>query len=418
MINFGGELFSEDQFGPLLHDIALLNSLGVRLVLVHGARPQIDDKLKRYRLTIDYSNGLRITTAKVLQLVKEAVGTIRIEIEARFSQGLANSPLAGAAIRVVSGNFVTAQPLGIRDGVDYQHTGEVRRINHTAILRQLEQGDIVLLSPLGYSPTGEAFNLSAEDVATAAAVALRADKLISLIDTPGLLNGQGEVVRQLSIEEAEQFLHHHPQLEQSSAKALFSAIYACHQGVQRTHLIDRHHNGALLLELFSRDGIGTLINSDNYETIESASIDDIAGLLELIEPLEAEGVLVRRSRELLEMEINRFILVKLDSATIGCAALYPFESEKIAEIACFAIHPDYRNVGRGDRLLNYLQQIAIHLGIERLFVLTTRTSHWFLERGFEEGNLRQLPLERQRLYNYQRCSRVYVKRLQQGATRR
>jgi len=186
VIAFGGELVADGGFVQLAHDVNLLNSLGVRLVLIHGVRPQVEARLTENGTAIRYVNGLRVTDDAALACVKEAAGTVRVEIEALLSLGLANTPMAGADIRVASGNFVTAQPLGVRDGVDLLHTGEVRKIDAAAIRRRLDQHDIVLLSPIGYSPTGEIFNLSLEDVATQAAVELAADKLIFLIDTEGV----------------------------------------------------------------------------------------------------------------------------------------------------------------------------------------------------------------------------------------
>jgi amino-acid N-acetyltransferase len=360
---------------------------------------------------MQYVNGLRVTDATALACVKEAAGTVRVEIEALLSMGLANSPMAGADIRVASGNFVTAQPLGVRDGVDYLHTGEVRRIDSEALHRQLDDGALVLLSPIGFSPTGEVFNLSAEDVATAAAIQLRADKLIYLIDGNGLQLDDDTLVRELNLNEAESFLEEKGELALAIGKSLFSAIFACSNGVTRAHLINRHVDGSLLLELFTRDGIGTLISGETFEDIRQATIDDVGGILELIAPLEQEGVLVRRERERLEMEIDYFTVVERDGTIIACAALYPFSEEGCGELACLAVHREYRNQGRGDDLLEYIERQAKGLGINRLFVLTTRTAHWFQERGFKAAALDDLPMARQELYNYQRRSKVFIKAL-------
>ncbi len=411
VVAFGGEVIAEAQFAGLVHDIALLNSLGVRLVLVHGARPQIEERLNERKVEMQYVNGLRVTDAAALACVKEAAGSVRVEIEALLSMGLANSPMAGADIRVASGNYVTAQPLGVRDGTDYQHTGEVRRIDTEAIHRQLADGSLVLLSPIGYSPTGEVFNLSAEDVATAAAVQLKADKLIHLIDGPGLPGGDGNLLRQLGLKDAEQAIAANKQLPERLIKTVQGAVDACRNGVRRVHLIDRHKDGSLLLELFTRDGIGTLISSDTFEDIRQATIDDVGGVLELIEPMETDGILVRREREKLEMEIDHFTVIERDGTVIACSALYPFVDDGCGELACLAVHPDYRKQGRGDDLLEYLEGKAKGMGIKRLFVLTTRTAHWFLERGFSEASIDDLPMAKQQMYNYQRRSKVFIKSL-------
>lgn len=409
VIAFGGECVADTAFASLIHDIALLNSLGVQLVLVHGARPQIEERLRARGAEIRYVNGLRITDATALTCVKEAAGTVRVEIEALLSMGLANSPMAGARLRVASGNFVTAKPVGIRDGVDYCHTGEVRRIDADSIRQRLDDGSVVVLSPLGYSPTGEIFNLTATEVATATAGALKADKLIHLVEAPGLADARKRLLRQLTLPEAKKFLAQPESLTEETTAALHSAVGACYNGVRRAHLIDRRIDGALLLELFTRDGIGTMVTADLYEGTRRATIDDIGGLLELIKPLEEAGILVPRSRELLEIEIDRFTVVERDGTIIACAGFYPFAEKRAAEIACFVIHPDYQGMGYGTALLQRLETEAELLGIKRLFVLTTRTSHWFRERGFRPGTLQELPVARRRLYNFQRNSKVYVK---------
>jgi amino-acid N-acetyltransferase len=407
VITFGGELVAEEQFASFVHDIGLLNSLGVRLVLVHGARPQIEERLHARGIEQQYAAGLRVTTGEALACVKEAAGTVRVEIEALLSMGLANSPMAGAHIRVASGNFVTAQPLGVREGVDYQHTGEVRRIDGEAIQKQLHDGGIVLLSPIGYSPTGETFNLSAEDVATATAMQLRADKLIFFTDAKGVTDSRRRLVRELGLADAEQALTR--KLSEEMARCLGGALRACRAGVRRAHLIDHHIDGALLLELFTRDGIGTLVSGELFEGTRRATIDDVGGILELIAPLEADGVLVRRSRELLEMEIDQFVVTERDGMIVACAALYPFTEEQVGELACLAVHHDYRKQGRGDTVLAYIEKQARDMGIERLFVLTTRTAHWFLERGFREADIKALPVKKQAMYNWQRRSKVFIK---------
>ncbi|MDG4563434.1 MAG: amino-acid N-acetyltransferase [Candidatus Competibacter sp.] len=411
VVLFGGEAVEADSFSSLIHDLALLHSLGVRLVLVHGARTQIEARLREAGRAPRYVDGLRVTETEDLTLVKQVVGRLRIRIEARLSMGLANSPMHGARLRVVSGNLITARPLGVRDGVDYGFTGEVRRIDDRAIRLWLEQDAIVLLSPLGYSPTGEIFNLRAEEVATAAAMALRADKLLVLGEGPELRDPAGQAIRQLSLGDANRLLVEHPTLSEDSNRHLRQALRAGQAGVRRIHLLSRQVDGALLLELFTRDGVGTLIASDIYEGLRPAAIDDVGGILELIRPLEEDGTLVRRSRERLEMEIERFVLLERDGAIIGCAALYPVPEEGVGELACVAVHPSYRNSGRADILLRHIERRAREQRLQRLFVLTTRAAHWFRERGFEPAEVANLPVQKQTLYNWQRRSKVFIKTL-------
>ena len=412
VVQFSGAAVEAKTFASLMDDLALLHSLGVRLVLVHGARPQIEQRLREAKREWRYVNGLRLTEAADLSLVKQAIGRARIRIEARLSMGLANAPIHGIRPRVVSGNLVIARPLGVRDGVDYGFTGEVRRIDAPAIRLWLEQEAMVLLSPLGYSPTGEIFNVNAEEVAVATASALRADKLLILRNAPEVGDAAKSVLpRELSLSQAERLLSADEPLKDKTVRQLRLALRACQAGVQRVHLLDRKIKGVLLQELYSRDGVGVMITADLYEGQRSATIDDVGGLLELIQPLEDEGILVRRSRERLEMEIGRFSVLERDGAIIGCAALYPFPEEGLGELACVAVEPQYRNSGRADALLRFIERQARDQGLRRLFVLTTRTAHWFRERGFEPGTVSDLPASRQALYNWQRRSKVFVKTL-------
>ncbi|MGA7980272.1 MAG: amino-acid N-acetyltransferase [Chromatiaceae bacterium] len=411
VIAFGGEAVSDVRFPNLVHDLALLHGLGIRLVLVHGARPQIEERLAQRGAALRYVSGLRITDDEALACVKEAAGVVRVEIEALLSLGLANSPMAGVRIPVASGNFVTAKPLGVIDGIDYQHTGVVRRIDCQSLQQRLDDGAIALMPPIGYSPTGEVFNLGAADVARSAAIALGADKLIFLLEESGLTDGTGAVVSNVLSGDVDALLNASPAMPEDVAQSLRAGADACIQGVQRVHLISRRTDGALLRELFTRDGIGTLITGLPYEELRPARIDDMGGILELLRPLEERGVLVRRSRERLEPEIGHFYLMERDGMVIACTALYPYTADGMGELACLAVHPDYRNRGRGDKLLEQMASIARKRGIGQLFVLTTQTAHWFLERGFVAASLADLPMKKQALYNYRRNSKVFIKAL-------
>ncbi len=411
VVAFGGEVVADGKFVELTHDLNLLASLGVRLVLVHGARPQIEQHLLRNKIEDYYHHGIRLTDNTTMQCVKEAVGRVRFEIEALLSMGLSNSPMANADIRVAGGNFVTAQPMGIIHGVDLLHTGNVRKVDVSAIKDRLAFNEVVLLSPLGFSPTGEIFNLTLEDVATSTAIALDADKLIFLMDTDGVMDKKGELLRDLTIASATEILAGKRKLPDDVALFLPCAVRACEAGVARTHLISRHVDGAVLQELFSDSGIGSMVVESSLNTLRCATIDDVGAILQILQPLEEEGILVRRSRELLEREIDRFVVLEHDHFIIGCAALYPFENEKTAELACLAIQPAYRRHGYGDALLSHVSAEARAQGLNKLVVLTTRTAHWFVERGFIEADVAQLPEQKKQLYNYQRRSQVFIKKL-------
>ncbi|MGZ8194686.1 MAG: amino-acid N-acetyltransferase, partial [Methylosarcina sp.] len=348
VINFGGEALLDPDFDHLVHDFALLKSLGIRLVLVHGIRPQIDERLKKLDAPALFHNNLRITSDLALQCVKEAAGTARVEIEALLSLGLANTPMAGYGLKVASGNFVTAKPIGVIDGIDYGHTGEVRRIDGAAISQQLDQDAIVLISPIGYSPSGEVFNLSAEQVATQVAIALEAEKLILLTEQGFNYPESGEPIQQMTTAEARSFLDHYPDLPNTVSLPLKAAIQSSNAGVSRVHLIDRTTDGALLLELFTRNGIGTLISATPFEDIRPATLNDIGGILELIKPLEQQGILAKRSREKIEVEIADYIVIERDGLIIGCSALHAHKHDHFGAIACLAVHSDYRGGARGN----------------------------------------------------------------------
>ncbi|NHN78710.1 amino-acid N-acetyltransferase [Azotobacter chroococcum] len=404
-----GEGVEHPNFGNIVHDLVLLHSLGVRLVLVHGSRPQIEARLATRDLAPRFHRGLRITDAPTLECVIDAVGSLRLAIEARLSMDMAASPMQGARLRVVGGNFVTARPIGVVDGIDYLHTGEVRRIDRKGIGRQLDERAIVLLSPLGYSPTGEIFNLACEDVATRAAIDLGADKLLLFGAEPGLLDENGALIRELR---PQQVPAHLARLGSDyQAELLDAAAQACRAGVPRSHMVSHAEDGALLTELFTREGGGTLVTQEQFEKLREATIEDVGGLLELIRPLEEQGILVRRSREVLEREIGQFSIVERDGLIIACAALYPIADSDAGELACLAVNPEYRHGGRGDELLERIETRARALGLKTLFVLTTRTAHWFRERGFQPSGVERLPAARASLYNYQRQSKVFEKAL-------
>lgn len=411
VIMLGGEAIEHENFSSIVNDIGLLHSLGIRLVVVYGARPQIDANLAAHHHEPLYHKNIRVTDAKTLELVKQAAGTLQLDITARLSMSLNNTPLQGAHINVVSGNFIIAQPLGVDDGVDYCHSGHIRRIDEDAIHRQLDSGAIVLMGPVAVSVTGESFNLTSEEIATQLAIKLKAEKMIGFCSSQGVTNDDGDIVSELFPNEAQARVEAQEEkgdYNSGTVRFLRGAVKACRSGVRRCHLISYQEDGALLQELFSRDGIGTQIVMESAEQIRRATINDIGGILELIRPLEQQGILVRRSREQLEMEIDKFTIIQRDNTTIACAALYPFPEEKIGEMACMAVHPDYRSSSRGEVLLERIAAQAKQSGLSKLFVLTTRSIHWFQERGFTPVDIDLLPESKKQLYNYQRKSKVLM----------
>jgi len=411
VIMLNGESINNANFQDIINDIGLLHSLGIKLVVVYGAYPQIENILQKNQIKSVYHNFIRVTDLISLEKIKKVVGKLQLDITARLSMSLNNTPLQGAHINVVSGNFIIAQPLGVYNGVDYCHSGKIRKINKKAIFSQLNSGFIVLISPVAVSVTGESFNLISEEVATEVSIILKAEKMIGFSNDQGIFDFRNKIISEIFPKQAKKIIEQislENTFSKSKIRFLKGAIRACKRGVPRCHIISYKTNGALLQELFSRDGIGTQVVMESSEQIRSANINDIGGILELIRPLENKGILVRRSREQLEIEIDKFIIIKRDNLIIGCAALYVFLKESIGEMACFVVHPEYRSSSRGEYLLKKVQSKAKKLNIRKIFVLTTQSIHWFRERGFSPVSVDFLPESKKKMYNYQRGSKILI----------
>lgn len=411
VISFAGEAVADKTLlNRLVMDLSLMASMGIRLVIVPGSRPQIEELMRLRHLQGHFYKGTRITEPEVMECVKEACGQTRFEVEAAFCQGLPNTPMQHSRIKVISGNFVIARPLGVVDGVDYQHTGVVRKVDSDNIRDQLSRGNIVLVSPFGYSPTGEAFNITTEDVATAIATAIGADKLILTVKVAGVRRADNTLISELTRAQAERLIQEHALDDEDTYNVGF-ALRALKAGVDRVHIVPYALDGAIMAELFTHDGVGTLLAEEDMDSIREAQPDDVGGILQLLEPYETEGTLVKRPREKIEREIAHFTVLEHDGIIYGCAALYPYPEAKIGEMAAVAVHPDFQGAGDGDRLLRRIEQRAREMGLTRIFVLTTRTAHWFIKRGFVAASVENLPLEKQKLYNWKRRSQIFIKHL-------
>ncbi|MBV8665517.1 MAG: amino-acid N-acetyltransferase [Burkholderiaceae bacterium] len=410
VVAFPGELVLNGGLAELAQDLSLLHAVGIKVVLVHGSRPQVAQQLALRNVEQRLHNDIRVTDAAALECAKEAAGELRLDIEAAFSQGLPNTPMAHSAVRIISGNFITARPLGVIDGVDLGFTGIVRKIAADTIHSILNTGGLVLLSPLGFSPTGEAFNLTMEDVAVSTAVALHAEKLVFITETPLMVDLGGTEIREVSSHQAEAVLMA-DFLPAASAFYLRHAVKACNNGVPRAHIVPFVTDGASLLEIFTHDGIGTMISYENVNALRDANIEDVGGIIQLLEPLEEDGTLAKRGRELLEREIEYFSVLEHDGVIFGCAALYPFPAEKMAELAAITVNPDVQEQGDGEIILQHMESRARAAGFTKMFVLTTRNVHWFLKRGFVQSGMEALPHDRSHMYNWQPRSVVLIKSL-------
>jgi amino-acid N-acetyltransferase len=420
VVGVAGEAIAAGKLHHLAQDLAMIQSMGVKVVLVHGFRPQVNEQLAAKGHQAKYSHGIRITDSVALDCAQEAAGQLRYEIEAAFSQGLPNTPMAGSTVRVISGNFITARPVGIVDGVDFQHSGLVRKVDVKGITQTLDQGSLVLLSPFGFSPTGEAFNLSMEEVATSVAIALQADKLIFVTEVPGIaldptqpVSEDNPIDTELPLAAAENMLATLPAAQNPTDVAFYlqHCVKACKAGVERSHIIPFAVDGALLLEVYVHDGIGTMVVDEKLEELREATPDDVGGILQLIEPFEKDGTLVKRNRTEIERDIANYTIIEHDGVIFACAALYPYPESKTAEMAAVTVSPQSQGQGDGEKILKRIEQRARLMGLQSIFVLTTRTMHWFIKRGFVQVDPDWLPEARKRKYNWDRKSVVMVKKL-------
>ena len=417
VVGMAGELIAAGKLNAFVQDLAILHAMGIKLVLVHGFRPQVDEQLAAKGHSSRYSHGIRITDAITLDCAQEAAGQLRFEIEAAFSQGLPNTPMANATVRVVSGNFLTARPVGIVDGVDFIHSGLVRRVDSATIRRAIDIGALVLLSPFGFSPTGEAFNLRMEEVATATAIALQADKLLFRTETAGIRedpdNLESEIDTELALADARRLIGTLPAPIAPSDLGFYlqHCVKACEGGVERSHILPFAVDGAILQEIFTHDGIGTMVVDEKLERLREATADDVGGILQLIEPFERDGTLVRRERTEIERDIANYTVISHDGVIFGCAALYAYPESRTGEMAALTVSPAVQGEGDGERILKRVEQRAKAQGLDSIFVLTTRTMHWFIKRGFAPVDPDWLPEARKRKYNWDRRSQVLVKKL-------
>ena len=420
VVGLVGEAIAAGKLAAIATDLALIQSMGVKLVLVHGFRPQINEQLATKGHAPQYSHGQRITDAVALDCAQEAAGQLRFEIEAAFSQGLPNTPMAGSTVRVISGNFITARPMGIIDGVDFKSTGVVRKVDVAGIRRSLDGGAMVLISPFGFSPTGEAFNLAMEETATSVAMALQADKLLFVTETPGLRMRPGEpaaddnpIDTEMPLDAARALLAQLPPAEKPGDVGFYlrHCVTACEHGVERSHILPYATDGALLLEVYVHDGIGSMVVDEKLESLREAGSDDVSGILHLIEPFEKDGTLVKRSRTDIERDVANYTILEHDGVIFACAALYPYPEAATGEMAALTVSPQSQGQGDGEKVLRRIEQRAREMGLRSIFVLTTRTMHWFIKRGFEQVDPDWLPDARKRKYNWDRKSQVLVKHL-------
>ena len=407
VVGLPGDAVESENFQDLVHDLTLLSCLGIKLVIVHGARLQIEAGLKAAGQESQIANQVRVTPGDQLQTICAAIHQVQESILKAFSRGMPNTPAFGMQTPVLTGNFVAARPLGVKDGVDYQYTGQVRQVHAGRIDAALDCGAIVVIPTLGYSLTGEIFNLSISEVTSSVTKALGADKLVCF-STLGKLEALHEenesVFNVLQLE--------HAVADQAEVDALVqAAVESISNGLPRAHIVDFETEGAILEELFTPQGSGLMIVERDVEKVRVATLDDVGGIMEITQPFEAGGLLVQRDRDLLEQQIDCFRVIDIDGMIVASAALFHYPEEKTGELACLAIHKDFQNGGRGGKLVHHIEHWALTLGIETIFSLTTGSAHWFISQGFAETKVSELPQSRQELYDAGRASKVFLKSL-------
>lgn len=436
VVHLCSEVLDDDiTFQGIMDDLATLHVLGVKLVILVSVRLQVDRRLQMNQESIGIRvRGLRVTGLEELAAVQVECGLARSRVEAALSRALrsggASHGRSTIGVDVIGGNgFVSGRPVGVVDGVDTGFTGAARLVDAAKISRHLDAGEIVLLSALAYSPWGDTFNVRTEEIAARAAPALFASKLIFVTagyefawkDVDVSSASSSRRVASLRLDDARKLLERREELFQGEpsdvAAQLLDLTHWCvtalEQGVTRAHLI-APTDGALLRELYTRDGAGTLISRDIYDGIRSATSSDIDSLISLITPLEIDGTLVARSRPKLLEEVKRgcFYVLARDDLPIACASLKRLDAAGVrAELGCLVVAQKYRRQSKGDALLSYLERVAIAAGVQKLFALSTKTMHWFIERGFDQVSLEALPQARQAIYDKSRRPKIYCKTL-------
>lgn len=414
VIHLPGELVQEKNFGSLMEDIALMRIVGIKLVLVLGPRIQIERRLAGEGVESKWINNTRVTDEAVLRVVMEASGSMMYEVESLLSRGVVNMP-SSSRISVVTSNFYTAKPVGVIDGDDFGYTGAVRKFDVDAMTSRLDDGDILVLRNVGASPSGQLFNCQSEEVAGACAAALCAEKLIFMGSGESLYDKRiDKPIPNLTLTSANDFLlRRSSDLPEHFRRYLQVSVKALNKGVTRAHLLNRAVDGVLLMEVFHRDGVGLMISRDLYEGIRFAALSDVLGIEAIIKPLENQGVLVKRGRARIEQAIESFVVVERDGMVIACLSLEVMgDNSEWAELGCLAVHPDYRKLGKADAMLGFTERYAYTMGIRNLFILSTVTFQWFVERGFKDIPVDSLPQSRQAKYDHKRASKIYHKVLE------
>jgi amino-acid N-acetyltransferase len=402
-------ILNAPHFPQLLKDLAMLRATGIEIILIPGAREWIDAVLKEYDIESEYKNGVRIATQDSIPFIRMAAFDVANRLMTLLTAFQANA---------VIGNFIRARGIGVVDGTDFQHSGRVEKILKEPLQQILDQGMMPIFPCIGWNAAGKPYNLASDDIALAVAEALQAEKLFFVTDSdgfmearfalpPGLVkNSDGRVAR-LSLEEAQEVLNLNEGNPDPDLRYLALALTACRKGTERAHVVDGRLEGAILREIFSNLGIGTMVYGNDYESIRPMKTDDIGDMLRLMQPLIEEGILIKRTEDDLMARQGDFVVYSIDDVVHACGSLHDF-GEGQAEIAAIATNPVYSHLSMGRKILSYLVEKAERMGLTRVFVLTTRTVDWFEQMGFVEASLESLPPRKRDAYNHARKSRIFA----------
>ena len=406
VIAIDGEIVESENFSNVLLDLAVLRSLNVKVIIVHGARHQIEQRAAESGARITNADGAGITDKQTLAISLDAATRVTHEI----MEGLTSVDL-----RAAYANAIIAYPAGILGGVDQQYTGRVDRVDTASLQLFLDQGIIPVLPPLGFDGDGKTYRINSDTVAVEVAEALRATKIIFLCES-GSLRVDGQLVRQLSVEEADAMVKKHrlpTEQRRPLEQKLEAAARACRQGIQRVHLLDGHVNEALLAELFSSEGIGTMVHSNEYQHIRRAFKKDVRRIMALIRQSVQNEELIHRTRHDILSRIEDYWVLEIDRHLAGCIALHPYPEEGKAELACLYVSKTQENAGYGRKLMTFVENLAQTEGFKEMFALSTQAFVYLQQKGgFHEADASILPVSRREKYDQSgRRSKVLVKSL-------
>jgi amino-acid N-acetyltransferase len=411
-----GSLMGEPFFPLLVRDLVLLHRQGIRIVLVPGARQRIDDILTRYHVPWDTVDGVRISTPEAIPFIKMAA----FDVSNRLMTQLAEN-----ATDAVIGNWVRARGIGVRRGVDYQMTGIVEKVSVELVRRTLGDGLVPIFPNIGWSASGKPYNISSSELAYTLSVALGADKLFFISDHSGV--SAEEFILPEGVARNEQGIV--PHLTSTQARSLVGlnearsgvemlellrlAVKACEGGVSRVHIVNGEIEGVVLQEIFSSRGCGTMVYANQHENVRGMQPADIPEVLRIMQPFVEKEILLPRSEEHLASRCEDYVVYEVDGIVHACGALYRSgSSPELGEIAGVAVDETYTGMGIGKRILSYLIDRARELHLRQLYVLTTQTWDWFVQFGFRDGGLADLPADKRDLYDRRRKSRVLLFDLQ------